>query len=158
MPMDRSLYPPDWEEIALAKKNAANWTCEHCGRPCREPGVDWMDFVMDLLNGGGPTGWYADTYEEAADGSYIEKPQRFTLTVAHLDQNPQNNAPENLKALCAPCHLNHDRPFRLHNSYRKKERRGQLNLLTTNVHPVPAGHGRAPKAVQHPIFPQSGEA
>lgn len=29
----------------------------------------------------------------------------FTLTVHHLDANPQNNDPNNLVALCQRCHL-----------------------------------------------------
>ena len=34
---------------------------------------------------------------------------RSVLTVAHLDHNPGNNAPDNLKALCVVRHLNYDR-------------------------------------------------
>jgi hypothetical protein len=30
------------------------------------------------------------------------------LTVAHLDHDPANCAPDNLRALCAPCHLRYD--------------------------------------------------
>jgi len=33
MPMDRSLYPPDWDEIAAACKRAAGWCCQNCGTP-----------------------------------------------------------------------------------------------------------------------------
>lgn len=35
---------------------------------------------------------------------------RRTLTVAHLDHNPANCDRDNLKALCAPCHLRYDAP------------------------------------------------
>lgn len=38
MPMDRRRYPPNWEEIALAVKEEADWTCEECGKRCRRPG------------------------------------------------------------------------------------------------------------------------
>lgn len=31
--MDRSKYPPDWEEIARAVKDEAGWKCEWCGQP-----------------------------------------------------------------------------------------------------------------------------
>lgn len=31
MPMDRSKYPPDWEEISLAIRERAGWRCEMCG-------------------------------------------------------------------------------------------------------------------------------
>ena len=37
MPMDRTRYPPDWEEIARAVKQRANWVCEVCGKQCRRP-------------------------------------------------------------------------------------------------------------------------
>lgn len=33
---------------------------------------------------------------------------RLTLTVAHLNHIPEDVRPENLKALCAPCHLRYD--------------------------------------------------
>lgn len=35
----------------------------------------------------------------------------IVLSVAHLDQQPENNDPNNLAALCQKCHINHDRPF-----------------------------------------------
>ena len=38
MPMRRELYPENWKEIAAAKKEAAGWKCEWCGRQCRKPG------------------------------------------------------------------------------------------------------------------------
>ena len=31
MPIDRSKYPADWEEIAQRVKEAAGWKCEKCG-------------------------------------------------------------------------------------------------------------------------------
>lgn len=30
-PLHRGEYPPDWPLIAVAVKNAANWTCIRCG-------------------------------------------------------------------------------------------------------------------------------
>ena len=38
MPMKRELYPENWGEIATAKKAAAGWKCEECGKQCRRPG------------------------------------------------------------------------------------------------------------------------
>ena len=38
MPVDWSLYPDDWREIALAVKEEADWQCEMCGKQCRRPG------------------------------------------------------------------------------------------------------------------------
>ena len=37
-PMQRDLYPPDWEAIARRVKEAADWRCAECGRQCRRPG------------------------------------------------------------------------------------------------------------------------
>jgi hypothetical protein len=51
------------------------------------------------------------------------------LTVAHLNQDPSDNDPTNLRALCAPCHLRHDAPYRSANGQAKRERDGQLSLL-----------------------------
>ena len=31
-----------------------------------------------------------------------------TLTVAHLNHDPMDCSPENLRAMCAPCHLRYD--------------------------------------------------
>ena len=77
MPMQRELYPPDWEEIAFAKKERAGWKCEACGKQCRKPGEPF------------------DTHKN-------------TLTVSHQDHNPANCSDENLRAMCAPCHLRYD--------------------------------------------------
>ncbi len=77
MPMNRSLYPDDWERIALSVKGKADWKCQQCGKQCRRPGEPF------------------DTH-------------RRTLTVAHMNHIPHDVRPENLKALCAVCHLKYD--------------------------------------------------
>ena len=45
-----------------------------------------------------------------------------TLTVHHIDHQPENCARENLIALCAPCHLKADAQF--HAQRRKEKRNG----------------------------------
>ncbi len=35
------------------------------------------------------------------------------LATAHLDHDPGNNAPRNLKSLCQRCHMIYDRPYHL---------------------------------------------
>nr|WP_275336245.1 HNH endonuclease [Nodosilinea sp. TSF1-S3]MDF0369105.1 HNH endonuclease [Nodosilinea sp. TSF1-S3] len=112
--MDRSRYPDNWEAIALDVKNAAEWQCQKCGRPCLQPGEEWGYFACEAS----ALGWADD----------LDRPGRFVLTVAHLDQDPSHNDPANLKALCAPCHLRHDAPYRSANSRAKRERAGQLTL------------------------------
>lgn len=34
---DKSLYPPDWDAIALREKARAGWMCEECGADCFAP-------------------------------------------------------------------------------------------------------------------------
>lgn len=91
MPMIRSLYPEDWERIALSVKEKADWKCQQCGKQCRRPGEPF------------------DTH-------------RRTLTVAHMNHIPQDVRPENLKAMCAVCHLRYDAQH--HAETRKNKKKG----------------------------------
>lgn len=125
--MDRRRYSADWNEIAFQIKEAAKWHCQNCGRPCRMPGEGMSDFEERVRT-------WPDAYEhlpseESANLIAVFKAGRFVLTVAHLDQRPRNNSPENLRALCPGCHLRHDAPLAAANRRRKQERAGQLNLL-----------------------------
>ena len=54
-----------------------------------------------------------------------ETGSKVVLTIAHLDQNPQNNDFNNLRALCQRCHFHHDRKDNLANARitRAKKRR-----------------------------------
>lgn len=126
MPIERNRYPENWPEISLSVKQEANWTCQHCQRPCRKSGETWWEFIERIQ---GTSHVDLDWINQTAVSTICNYPQRFTLTTAHLDQNPGNNHRENLAALCSVCHLAHDRPFRLANRQRKLERRGQLNLF-----------------------------
>lgn len=119
-PENKRLYPDNWKSIALQVKNQANWQCQNCDRPCRHPGQSWVEFVTKLLESG--SHWH----------SQIEKPQRFTLTVAHLDHNPANCDPSNLAAYCSGCHLKYDARHHAANAratrHRKRQGKGQLAL------------------------------
>ena len=134
MPIDLSLYPENWEAIANSIKAAADWTCEECGKPCRPPGVAQND-TEQWLKHNHPQ-WLSKLYKEVYDSELgvisIAKPRRFTLTTAHLDHNPANCDRQNLKALCAPCHLALDRDdwnrTRKARELKERERHGQLTL------------------------------
>ncbi len=120
MPMDRSLYPKNWEEIATKVKEEADWFCDECGRPCRRPGQSVMDFAFYLKS---------LRSSPAEIDQAIKHPQRYTLTVAHLDHQPANCDRSNLRALCSVCHLRYDNQFKALKRRLKQERQGQLSLL-----------------------------
>lgn len=133
MPMDRKRYPANWDEIARQIKEDAGWRCEECGKPCRRPGMSWAEFVGWLLEQN-LLHWYHQSTdeginEESGERIMVEKPQRFTLTVAHLDHTPENCDRSNLKALCAPCHCRMDLKAMAHKKMLKLEREGQLQLF-----------------------------
>ena len=137
MPMKRKFYPENWEVIALKIKEENHWFCEQCGKPCRRPGEDWFDF-LEKLQITFPE-WYKQHCDEVYDDqtgecSYIERRQRFTLTVAHLDHAPANCSRENLKALCSTCHLRYDARHHAknasHTRYEKREAEGQMSLFS----------------------------
>ncbi len=128
MPMDRSLYPENWEAIAFSIKQAAGWCCQQCSRPCRQPG----ESDSDLYNRLSGSIWAPDMFVgvETEEFGLIEVPKagRFILTVAHLNHIPSDCRPENLKALCSVCHLRYDNSQRATKRRLKRERLGQLTI------------------------------
>ncbi|MEN8444083.1 MAG: hypothetical protein ABG776_03610 [Cyanobacteria bacterium J06555_13] len=120
MPMDRRLYPANWDELALQIKTEANWCCTDCGRPCRQPGEAVNALYERLPDSWKPLWW------EAVGDVREPRPGRFQLTVAHLDHVPQNCDRNNLKALCAPCHGTYDLKQMGRKRVLKAERNGQL--------------------------------
>lgn len=132
MPMKKHLYPKDWEALARQVKDAANWHCQQCGKPCRRPKQSWDEFEAYLLHDV-KAPWFNQAIEELPDGKFKTYPNRFTLTVAHINGNPADCSVENLKALCAPCHLRHDVDQHIQSrkasKYEKRQKQGQLLLF-----------------------------
>lgn len=131
MPIDYSLYPSNWKTEIRPRilERAAN-KCEQCGavnhtwimRHLDHPErfIVWDSANDHAIKDGEEVCW------NEVDGEYrTEKPVRVILTVAHLDQNINNNDPSNLRAFCQRCHLNHDRADNLR---RRKAKKGQLPL------------------------------
>lgn len=83
---NKSRYPKDWPKISLAARERADNRCE--GSPlfpdCRA----------------------ANGQPHPATGSKV------VLTVAHLDHQPENCDPENLRAWCQRCHNAYDAQMR----------------------------------------------
>lgn len=143
MPMDRKLYPADWEAIALAVKTAANWTCQQCGRPCRRP--DEAESALFLRITDLPQ-WAGDLFDDRGELKLV----RFTLTTAHVNHDPWNPDAE-LRAWCSVCHCRYDLKAMGTKRRLKQEMAGQLNLLAET-----AGQGKDAAKVQQTVF--GGEA
>ena len=83
MPMNRSKYPNNWEEIShRIRFERAKGRCE--GSPAH------------------PNCRAEHGKPHPVTGSIV------VLTTAHLDHDPTNNNPANLRAWCQRCHLTYD--------------------------------------------------
>ncbi len=83
-PENKALYPKNWKEIRAKILARANNRCEFCG-------VENHTMRFNPKTG---------------------KEAKIVLTVAHLDHNPENCDPENLRALCQRCHNQYDAAHR----------------------------------------------
>ena len=93
-----SIRSPEWLAIRCAILNRAQHHCE--GAPAHYPEC------------------------RAANGErHPETGSKVVLTIAHLDQDPANNEPTNLRALCQRCHNAHDAPWRRQNARATRRRR-----------------------------------
>lgn len=103
-PENRHRYPDDWPEIRAQILKRAG---DEDGHPCCE---------MTLSNGhrcGAPN--HAHIEREGYMWWQCEEwpgSTKVVLTIAHLDQQPENNDPSNLRALCQRCHLTYDATWR----------------------------------------------
>jgi hypothetical protein len=111
-PENKLRYPPDWPAISAAIRQRARNVCEDCKVPNYELG--------GRLEGGHwckaqPTGTCAKGLSWPQPGEYswcdgkhgaavMLRIVRIVLTVAHLNHQPEDCRPENLKCLCQRCH------------------------------------------------------
>jgi hypothetical protein len=116
MPMQRERYPGDWGAIALQIKTEVNWKCEQCDRECRRVGETLQHFIDRVAAKYNPS-------------EITQKPNRFLLTVAHLNHIPEDCRRENLKALCSGCHCRYDLRAMGLKKRLKREYHGQLRLF-----------------------------
>ena len=111
-PQYRWLYPIDWPQLsATIRFERAKGRCERCARPhghlvChRGDGRWWDEEAAAWRNGRGRT---LRAAPPAEDDPGLRRTKVY-LAAAHLDHDPSNNHPRNLKALCQRCHIMHDR-------------------------------------------------
>ena len=87
MPVDTSLYPDNWNSLALSVKEAAQWRCQCCGKKCYKPGEKSESLTRSE--------WTADI-----------------LQVHHRNHDQSDNRLSNLMSVCASCHLGlHRSPY-----------------------------------------------
>jgi integrase len=127
----RHLYGSEWKRISQAAVVRAGFRCQQCGLP---------NYAYIRRQAEGPPVILDPGQAELAmrEGLPVTK---IVLTVAHLDQDPTNNAPENLAALCQACHLAHDRQQHIRNArqtrVRKKDEGRFLLRLIMGLPPEP---------------------
>ena len=98
----RKEYPKDWfDTIRPTVLKRADYKCESCRLPHRSQGYYGYDgkFVK------------CDEFMKAWAIRNGLKVHTVYLHIAHLDQNRNNNALHNLRALCPQCHRLYDAPF-----------------------------------------------
>jgi hypothetical protein len=113
-PRYRWFYPIDWPQLsAVIRFRRAQGKCEGCGRPhgamvCHLGDGRWWDRDQKQWRDGRgrplrrlPALWL---WKGAI------RTTRVVLACSHLDHDPTNNRPSNLKAFCQRCHMLHDRP------------------------------------------------
>lgn len=117
---NRSRYPVNWTQIRARILKRARNRCEFCR--VKNYAVGFRD----------ESGRFWECNELAAR-MYCAAGRclvRIILTIAHLDQMPENNRPGNLRALCQRCHLAHDRQHNVAKARATRERKsGQITLF-----------------------------
>lgn len=106
---NKSRYPTNWKQIRADILKRANNRCEFCG-------VENHSIVRRKRKNMQPDGcWYKDI--------------KIVLTIAHMDNMPENCDYSNLRALCQKCHINYDAKFHAANAKRTRDKKqGQLTL------------------------------
>lgn len=77
--------------------------------------ANWKSIRAEILARAGNCCEGTPIYPDCRAENYQPHPvtgSRVVLTIAHLDQLPENNNPKNLRALCQRCHLAYDRKWR----------------------------------------------
>jgi hypothetical protein len=111
-PQFKWLYPLDWPQLsAMIRFERAKGRCEECGRPhghvVRHLGDGrWWDEEAEIWRSGRGRPLPSLAKDTTIPVGRLTK---VVLATAHLDHDPGNNRPRNLKALCQRCHLLHDR-------------------------------------------------
>lgn len=130
-PENKGFYPANWksEIVPMVRARSGN-QCEQCGVKnlamiVRAKGRNWYRYVvsLDTFTLGAVT-YSTDSGEEVGGNTTANwhNPIKVILTVAHLDHDPRNNDPANLRHLCQLHHNQHDAA---HRAESRKNNRGK---------------------------------
>lgn len=153
----RALYPRNWPTISKEARERARWRCEQCGVNNYSVGYRDKGGRFCPLAGSGPCDCAGQgqqwpslepiTYLEAqefarasnteADGRDADGNRWFVivLTVAHLDHDPRNCDPSNLKALCQKCHLDYDQQHHQQNAAATRRKGKAVDMFESSDQP-----------------------
>ena len=100
---NKHRYSEDWaDSIRPAILKRDNYKCQHCN-------IKHKQWVYITPNGE----WVKVEASETNENVKIEgRFYKVFLQVAHKDNNPGNNNPQNLISLCSKCHLAMDKAHR----------------------------------------------
>ena len=111
----RWLYPIDWPQLsAVIRFRRAGGRCEGCKRPhgalvYHLGDGRWWDAEASTWRNGHGRPLVSPAGLERLPAGFTIHVTRVVLATAHLDHDPTNNRPSNLRALCQRCHMLHDR-------------------------------------------------
>jgi hypothetical protein len=159
-PENRHRYPADWPAVRASILTRARLRCEHpgCGAMqyalgtwVREPGGPWC---WRPLEGNRPaTTAFDNAFDNAGEGCDAygvpwtykqarlfldhwfgptdeDRPTIIVLTIAHLNHQPEDCRPENLRAMCQRHHLAYDAEHhRASAQLTRQRRRGMADLF-----------------------------
>jgi 5-methylcytosine-specific restriction endonuclease McrA len=118
-PENKGKYPKNWKGVRESILERARNECEFCRLRNGEMVLrgsrgdckvyarvgPWDDFVR-MAETGEILVWSEEHCE------WQDRPVKVVLTIAHLDHDPGNNSPQNLRALCQRCHNSWDAEHR----------------------------------------------
>ena len=100
--MDGSFRLPGWRptEVPIRPENRHHYR-----------GPEWQAIRARILDRAGHRCEGSPVYPDCRAENYQPHPvtgSHVVLTTAHVDQDPSNNNPDNLRAWCQRCHNTHD--------------------------------------------------
>lgn len=120
-PENRDRYPADWKAIRERILRRAGHRCEWpgCNAYHRSAGYWRADRFVPMPRVLSEAGAKVGDEIACADGSTIEIIM-IVLTIAHLDHQPENCDPANLRAWCQRHHLRYDAEHHAQTAYRTR--------------------------------------